>query len=106
MRSMKKLPATLVLLGFVSDQLWAWGPKGHAIVADIAASRLTPAAKKNLQLLLGDDSLASISTWADQERKERDESYNWQFEDIPKDAPGFDRQRACLRPHDIHNNGL
>src|SRR5262249_21036969 len=106
MRSMKKLTATLVLLGFVSAQLWAWGPKGHAIVADIAASRLTPAAKKNLQLLLGDDSLASISTWADQVRKERDESYNWHFVDIPKDAPGFDRQRDCFRPQDTHKNAL
>ncbi|HMF90502.1 MAG TPA: S1/P1 nuclease [Candidatus Angelobacter sp.] len=103
---MKKLTATLVLLGFVSAQLWAWGPKGHAIVADIAASRLTPAAKKNLQLLLGDDSLASISTWADQVRKERDESYNWHFVDIPKDAPGFDRQRDCFRPQDTHKNAL
>jgi hypothetical protein len=101
---MKKLTAMLVLLGFLSAQLSAWGPKGHAIVADIAASHLTPAAKMNLQLLLGNDSLASISSWADQVRKERDESYDWHFVDIPKDAAGFSQQRDCFRPQDNHKD--
>lgn len=101
---MKKFIAILLLASFTSTQLAAWGPKGHAIVADIAQSRLTPLAKKNLQILLGQDSLASISTWADQVRKDRDESYDWHFVDIPKDAPGFSEQRDCFRPQDQHKN--
>src|SRR5262249_13069454 len=92
---MKKLISLFLLFTLVSSQLIAWGPKGHAIVADIAQSRLTPVAKKNLQLLLGSESLASIASWADQIRKERDESYDWHFVDIPKDAPGFSEQRDC-----------
>ncbi|HEV7521931.1 MAG TPA: S1/P1 nuclease, partial [Candidatus Angelobacter sp.] len=80
---MKKLIALLLLVTLIPAQLVAWGPKGHAIVADIAASRLTPAAKQNLQLLLGADSLASVASWADAVRKERDESYDWHFVDIP-----------------------
>src|ERR1700743_2942873 len=69
---LKKLIALILLVAFTSMQLMAWGPKGHALVADIAASRLTPTAKKNIQMLLGNDSLASIASWADQVRKDHD----------------------------------
>ena len=100
---MKKLIA-LLLIALIPAQLLAWGPKGHAIVADIAASRLTPTAKQNLQSLLGADSLASIASWADSVRKERDESYDWHFVDIPKDAAGFSEERDCFRPQDKHKN--
>jgi len=100
----KKTIALLLLATFIPAQLFAWGPKGHAIVADIASSRLTPAARKNLQLLLGADSLASIASWADTVRKERDESYGWHFVDIPKDAAGFSQERDCFRPQDKHKN--
>ena len=103
---MKKLIAVLLLAAFVSTQLSAWGPKGHAIVADLAQSRLTPTARANLQFLLGNDSLASISTWADQVRKERDESFGWHFVDIPKDAAGFSQPRDCFRPQDKHKDAL
>lgn len=102
---MKKIIA-IVLLALLPAQLLAWGPKGHAIVADIAVSRLTPAAKQNLQLLLGADSLASIASWADSVRKERDESYDWHFVDIPKDALGFSEERDCFRPQDKHKDAL
>jgi hypothetical protein len=100
----KKFIALLLLVTFIPAQLFAWGPKGHAIVADIASSRLTPAARKNIQRLLGADSLASISSWADTVRKERDESYDWHFVDIPKDASGFSQERDCFRPQDKHKD--
>jgi hypothetical protein len=101
---LKKIIAFIILATFTSTQLLAWGPKGHAIVADIAASRLTPTAKKNLQLLLGAESLASIASWADQVRKDHDEAYDWHFVDIPQDAPGFSEERDCFRPQDKHKN--
>ncbi len=101
---MRKLLALLLLFALLSTQLEAWGPKGHSIVADIAASRLAPLAKENVQLLLGSDTLASVSSWADAVRKERDESYDWHFVDIPKDAPGFSEERDCFRPQDKHKD--
>jgi len=100
----KKLIALLLLATLLPTQLPAWGPKGHAIVADLAQSRLSPSARANLQLLLGNDTLASISTWADQVRKERDESFGWHFVDIPKDAAGFSQPRDCFRPQDKHKD--
>lgn len=102
---MKKIIA-FILLALLPAQLLAWGPKGHAIVADIASSRLTPIAKQKLQSLLGPDSLASVASWADSVRKERDESYYWHFVDIPKDAPGFSDERDCFRPQDKHKDAL
>ena len=101
---MKKIIAVFLLASFTCTQLAAWGPKGHAIVADIAASRLTPATRENIQLLLDGQSLASVASWADQVRKERDESYNWHFVDIPKDAAGFSEERDCFRPLDKHKD--
>jgi hypothetical protein len=100
----KKLIALLLLATLIPIQLSAWGPKGHAIVADLAQSRLTPAARANLQLLLGNDSLASIASWADQVRKDRDESFGWHFVDIPKDALVFSQERDCFRPQDKHKD--
>lgn len=85
-------------------QLLAWGPKGHQVVADVAYSRLTPQTRKNLKLLLGHETLASISTWADDVRKQHDEAYGWHFVDIPADATGFDEQRDCFRPQDKHKD--
>ncbi len=103
---MKKLFAIVFLLALLSAQLSAWGPKGHATVGDVAESRLTPQARANVRLLLGADSLASVASWADQVRKERDESYDWHFVDIPKDAAGFSRERDCFRPQDKHKDAL
>lgn len=97
---MKKIIALLLLAIVIPAELLAWGPLGHAVVADIASSRLTPTTRKNLQLLLGNDSLASIASWADLVRKDRPEAYAWHFVDIPKDAAGFSEERDCYRPQD------
>lgn len=97
---MKKVTAILVLLAFLSAQVPAWSVKGHAVIADIAALHLTSTTRKNLSLLLGRNSLASISTWADAIRGERPETFAWHFVDIPHDAEGFSQERDCYRPHD------
>jgi nuclease S1 len=102
--SLNKISAILLISLFVPVQLFAWGAKGHQIVGDIAASRLTPQTRKNLKLLLGHETLASISTWPDEVRKQRDESYGWHFVDIPKDAEGFKDERDCFRPQDKHKD--
>jgi nuclease S1 len=101
---LKKLISAILLLTLLPAQIFAWGPKGHAIVGDIAASRLTAQTKANLKLLLGKDSLASIASWPDEVRKQRDESYGWHFVDIPKDAAGFSEERDCFRPQDKHKD--
>ena len=57
---------------------WAWGPLGHRIVADLAAARLTPTARAQVDTLLTSArarSLADVANWADEIRDDpsRDE---------------------------------
>jgi hypothetical protein len=99
---MRKVIALLLLAVFPCSQLFAWGAKGHRIVGDIARSRLTATTRQNLIALLGNDDLATISTWADEVRRDRPESYGWHFVDIPKDASGFSDERDCYRPDERH----
>jgi len=99
---MRKNTAILFLVIAITLPLYAWGPTGHSIVADIAQSRLNPAAARAVRDLLGGNSLASIASWADDVRRDRDESYNWHFVDIPNGASGFNQQRDCFRPDDRH----
>lgn len=43
----------------------AWGKQGHRIVGEIADRHLTKAARKNIQQILGNESLAMCANWAD-----------------------------------------
>jgi hypothetical protein len=98
--NVKRATAIAALLAFLSAQLPAWSTKGHAIVADIATLHLTPATRKNLKLLLGKNSLASIASWADAIRSDQPETFAWHFVDIPRDAESFSPERDCYRPQD------
>ncbi len=44
---------------------FAWGPIGHRIVGEIANSYLTCKAEKNIRKILGTESIAIASNWAD-----------------------------------------
>ena len=84
----------------------AWGPEGHQIVADIAQSHLIPTAKLHMRELLGDDDLAAVSTWADEIKRERVETFAWHFVDIPRSSSGFSEERDCYRPDEKHPSSL
>lgn len=84
----------MVVLGPVRFSA-GWGREGHEITAMIAEHYLTPEAKKAVRELLGNESMASVSTWADAVRKERRETAKWHYLNIPPDAEGYNRQRDC-----------
>jgi hypothetical protein len=88
----------LFLLLSVSVSAFAWGPEGHQIVADVARSRLTETTRSHVRELLGNDDLAALSTWADEVRPQRPETFAWHFVDIPMNAGGFSEGRDCYRP--------
>lgn len=54
----------------------AWGPQGHRVAGMIAEQHLSPQARKAIDTLLGEETLASASTWADRMRS--DPSPFWQ----------------------------
>jgi hypothetical protein len=70
---MKKL--LICLLTLISFPSFSWGPTGHRAVALIAEKHLSAKAKKNIAKLLGQQSLAEVSTWMDEIRS--DSIYNF-----------------------------
>jgi S1/P1 Nuclease len=100
LRTIGKLTAVLLLYLCIPIPSFAWGPEGHRIVAEIARARLSPSARRLIRELIGSDDLASISTWADEIRRERPQTFGWHFVDIPWNAAAFDQSRDCFRPGD------
>lgn len=64
----------------------AWGQEGHRICGQIAESYLTPKAKAGIQALLGDESVAMASNWADFIKSDPNYSYlsSWHYIDFDK----------------------
>jgi hypothetical protein len=92
---MKSLIIGLLL---VSGNALAWGPTGHRVVGQIAERFMTPEALVAAHRLLEGQSLARVSTWADEIRSEpRKFSYtfNWHFTDWPDGDHQHDEQNSA-----------
>lgn len=60
-----------LILTFVSTDALAWGAQGHRLVGRVAESRLTPAARAEVDRLLAGEptpTLAGVAPWADELR--------------------------------------
>lgn len=66
-----------------STALLRWGGMGHRVIARVAAGRLSPAAKQEVRRLLGQETLAKVSTWPDEVRRDRPATAPWHYVDIP-----------------------
>ena len=106
---MKRLicAAVATLLVFMPvTMVHAWGVEGHEAVGALAQSLLSDATKAQVQALLGTETLASVSNWADPIKfTTRKETYNWHFVDIPLSEAGFLHDRDCFRPEDTQHPG-
>ncbi len=76
----------------------AWGADGHRLVAQMAESRLQPAALAAVQQLLALEpgaTLASVSTWADEQRNPLTAA--WHYLNFQRDADcRYARERQCI----------
>jgi nuclease S1 len=98
---MRRLIAVCAIVGVVSStSLTAWGGQGHRLVGLIAADRLTPVARQNVEWLLDGQSLAEVSSWADSLTSDQQQTALWHYLNIPPDAAGYDRDRDCPRQPD------
>ena len=93
---MRNILALFIFL-FCALQSFAWGPRGHRLVARIAQQQLNDETRREIRNLLGSDDLVAIATWADEIRSQRPESARWHFVDIPLGSVGFSEQRDCGR---------
>lgn len=74
----------ITLLLFCQHEGHAWGLNGHRIVGEIAEKYLTKKARKAVSAILGDESIAMSSNWADfiKSDKKYNRFYNWHFVNI------------------------
>ena len=71
---------------YLPAKTMAWGMLGHRVVGQIADSYLSKKARKNIALILGDESVAMASTWADFIKSDKNYSYlsPWHYIDFDK----------------------
>ncbi|WP_158825906.1 S1/P1 nuclease [Mucilaginibacter lacusdianchii] len=94
----KKLLLGAVML-YAPLQSMAWGDKGHRICGQIADSYLTPKARKAVQAILGNESVAMTSTWADFIKSDPNYNYlyNWHFVDFDKPFANLSEMQSFLK---------
>ena len=85
-----------LLVAIAPSYGWTWGSQGHQIIATIAQSQLTPAARKEvdrlLALVLG-ATLESVSTWADEHRNPATAA--WHYINMPRGNCVYEAERDC-----------
>jgi hypothetical protein len=84
-KSLKKLLFVLAVI-YLPLQSMAWGTQGHRICGQIASTYLTPKARKAIEAILGNESIAMASNWADFIKSDPDYSYlsSWHYIDFDK----------------------
>jgi len=86
MSTVKLFKKLLFILGIVylPLQSMAWGTQGHRICGQIANTYLTPKARKAIEAILGNESIAMASNWADFIKSDPDYNYlsSWHYIDF------------------------
>lgn len=106
-RCAKTLVVALATLGLGLSPAFAWGPRGHRIVAGLAAAQLTPQAAAEVHSLLalrGVQHLSDVANWADNlrdldpalyRRTRRLHFVNFHSSDCDYDPPRDCRKGEC-----------
>jgi len=76
---------------------WGWGHEGHQVIATVAEDHLNETTKVMIQSLIGNNHLYSISSWADDIRKDHRETGPWHYVNIPLGGK-YDATRDCPPP--------
>eukprot|EP00899_Mesostigma_viride_P001892 jgi/Mesvir1/11703/Mv00092-RA.1 len=92
----------LLLLAATAPSIVAWGSEGHQIVAEIAQSRLSPAAAEHVRKLLPEWAqglMGRVASWADYIRGADPRGYGWTTElhyiNTPDDTCSYNFSRDC-----------
>ncbi len=85
MKANFKKAALISLFFYLPFQSMAWGLTGHRIVGEIADSYITKKTRKEIEKILGTESLAMASNWADFIKSDPAYNYlnNWHYANFP-----------------------
>lgn len=88
----------LALLSYMPLQTMAWGLLGHRVVSEIAQSYLNKKANREIKNILGHESLAMASNWADFIKSEPAYNYfsNWHYINLPAETSSEQLQNYLL----------
>ncbi len=84
----------LFLILFPAQDVLAWGPVGHKIVAEIAENRLLPEVKTEIRKNFNIKKLSDVANWADQVRKKRSQG-PWHYCNIEESRWTYVKERDC-----------
>ena len=81
---MKRITILLLTVLLLSPAVFAWGPKGHRIVAQVAYELLTNKTRKHVDAVLGKQGMIYLSTWSDEIKSDTiyPESHDWHYQDL------------------------
>ena len=91
----------LLLLALVPSHVYAWGSKGHAVIAELAERGLSPNAAAQVRQLNFAAPLRDIASMPDDWRAEETKGTRpgdtgaLHYSNVPNDAATFDRARDC-----------
>jgi hypothetical protein len=86
---------TMVIVVLLPVRTFAWGQKGHQIIARIAMARLSTSARQAVvQILEPGETLESVSGWADL-RTQAPETRSWHFVAIPLTDGYYSARKDC-----------
>lgn len=88
---MKKLFLLLFIYQLAAVQLFGWGLTGHRVVGQLAEWHVNKKAKKQIERILGPESLAMVANWMDDIKSDRnyDHLNTWHYLTI-EDGKTFD----------------
>ena len=80
-----KRTTSLVLLLIIATSAFAWGPKGHRIVAQVAYDNLSNKVRKHVDAVLGTQGMIYLSTWPDEIKSDTiyPTSFTCHYQDLP-----------------------
>ena len=88
--------ASLLLLALAPTSVLAWGTQGHQVIALLAEQQLSSQARLEVTRLLAlepGETLASISTWADEHRSPQTAA--WHYVNFPRESCNYESSRDC-----------
>lgn len=85
----------VIIAGGAAGSARAWGPVGHAVIADVASAHIRPRTRAAVKQLLRHSTMAGVSSWADVVREERPQTANWHFVDIENENDDYVAARDC-----------
>lgn len=94
---MRRLLTAFLVTIFVC-QSFGWGSTGHRVTGMIASNHLNKKAKKKIEALLGQESLAMVSTWMDEVRSDSTYDYATDFHWVTVET-GQSYDQAKKNPH-------